>query len=143
MSNNISKISPETQKFLDEIKDNFIDTTHLKKLIEEQNTDMKVAYQESPKSKRGKFDEWIQFAPAYVVFLCKILKVVLDIGGFVYMLIGGFLTLFFVWQVLKAVHINGWSGLLNKSMIYIIIYLISIFIINKLRFIMYRIVNRI
>ena len=104
MSNNISKISPETQKFLDEIKDNFIDTTHLKKLIEEQNAGMKVAYQESPKSKREKFDEWIQFAPAHVVFLCKILKVVLDIGGFVYMLIGGFVTLFFVWQVLFQFH---------------------------------------
>lgn len=145
MDNNKPSVSPETKKFLDELDDNpFEKGTWQWRMREAQKAgafDPNRESWEPTKSIREKFADWVQFAPAPVVFVCKILKIILDVGGFIFMIIGGVAMLVSAWKILQAIDASGWRGLLDWPTLYVVGYFAAMFIINKLRWLMYRIVN--
>lgn len=122
-------VSPETQKFLDDLQK------------EKERLTPKPRDFVPPKTAAERFKEWVQFAPAPVVFLCKILKFILDVGGFIFILVGGVVMLVSAWKILQAIDASGWRGLLDWPTLYVAGYFAAMFIINKLRWLMYRIVN--
>lgn len=91
-----------------------------------------------PKSTfREKWIKWIRSFPKWAVFLCKLLYPIIDIGGFVYLICGGFLSLFNLFALYQKFTINGWEALFSVTSLYIIAYLIILFIIYRIRFWMY------
>ena len=146
MNDNNKKVSPETQKFLDELKQKTYDTSTIERILAEQRAGI-YRHWEPPKSKREQmkdnFKEWIQFAPPYVVFICKVLKFALDILSNGLIIIGFLIALVSAGDVIKAVVDNGWKVLLNKSTLYVAGYVATIYIINNIRFLLYRIIKRV
>lgn len=96
-----------------------------------------------PQTRAERFKEWVEFAPAPVVFLCKIFKLILDVGGFAFMVGGGIAMLYSAWAIWQACSVSGWRGLLDWNAAYIVGYFAGLTIINKLRSLMFRIVNRV
>lgn len=120
MDDKSKKLSPETQKFLDDL------------LKEKERMTPKPRDYVPKQTISERFEEWIYEAPRFVIFLCKILYQIFNIGGFVFAIAGGIFSLmcaYFVWK--GTMEITG--------IIYIIIYFALMFIINKFRFILYKI----
>ena len=114
------KVSPETQKFLDDLKKRY------------PHVNPRPYVPKQTMSER--FEEWICDVPRAVVILCKILYQILNIGGFVFMIVGGIFSLVCAYSVWK-----GTAGI--KGIIYIILYLLLMFIIKKVSFLLYRIID--
>lgn len=121
------RISEETKKFLEE--------------VEKQKYHVQPREYVPPKSIRERLTEWVHLAPGYVLWLCKALKSVLDIGGFLFMIGGGIAMLAAAWAVWQACSASGWRGLLDWPTLYVVGYFAAMFIINKLRFLMFRIIE--
>lgn len=138
-------VSEETQKFLDKLNDNpWEKGTWQWKMREAQKAGAFDPNRESwtpPKSVRERLTEWVHFAPGCVLWLCKALKFILDVGGFLFMIVGGVAMLVSAWKILQAIDASGWRGLLDWPTLYVAGYFAAMFIINKLRWLMYRIVN--
>lgn len=134
-------ISPETQKLLDDLKETTYDTTKLRQLVADQKAGREVPRWEPPKNRQEIFEEWIPMAPAPIVYICKILKIILDIGGFAFMIVGGITMLVSAWKLFQIFDTVGWSALLSCDTIYIVGYFIIMFVIDRGRFWIYRIVN--
>lgn len=145
MDDNKDSITEETRKFIEELNDNpWEKGTWQWRMREAQKAgafDPNQASWEPPKGIRERLTEWVHLAPGYVLWLCKALKFILDVGGFLFMIGGGIAMLAAAWAVWKAWGSSGWRGLLDWNTANIIGYFAAMFIINKLRFLMFRIVE--
>lgn len=86
--------------------------------------------------------EWREI-PRFVIFLCKILDFILTYAGFAFMIVGGILSLIWASSLWKLCAANGWRGLLNIETLYIVSYLVILIVIDRVRFLLFKIINRI
>lgn len=91
--------------------------------------------------KRFSLEDALICPPTLVVILCYILKPILLYGGFVFMLCGGLLSLIMAYGIIKSCITFGWHGILTINTVYILAYLVIMFIIDKLRYIVYLVVG--
>ena len=123
MGDKQKKVSPETQKFLDDLQKKQI--VIKPKEISTSDLDFEKEFQDTPR---------------FVVVLCKILKPIFDILGFVYAIIGGVAALCFTYSVWKFCAEVGWLGIFKTwDTLYIAIYLVLLFVIQKIRFLIFKI----
>ena len=93
-------------------------------------------------NKREKIEEWMLTAPNSVIFLVRVLKFILDQGGFVVLIIGGIGMLISLWQVIKGIRENGWNAILDWSTLNVIVYFAVMRVINETRVFLYRILHK-
>lgn len=109
------KTSPETQKFLEDLEKRY---PHVK-VRDDNNKDELEEFRDIPRA---------------VMILYKILYQIFNIGGFLFMIAGGMFSLICVYSVYKGImRMNG--------IIYIILYLVIMFLVKKISFWLYRIIN--
>ena len=121
------QVSEETRKFLEDLEKEMIPWDP-KEYI-------------PPKSIRERVTEWVHSAPGFVLGLCKILMYILDVGGVLFMIGGGIAALIWAWAIWRSCTASGWRGLLDWNTVYIAGYVVALVIINKLRLLMFRIVE--
>lgn len=99
-----------------------------------------VPISEKKKSRIIEFD--LDFPPGFLIVICKILNPILTILGFLFLIAGGLYSLLAVYSVWKVCAVSGWHGLIEtKYTLHIVLYLVLLFIINRLRYLVYRIAD--
>lgn len=94
---------------------------------------------EKKKSRKFEFD--LDFPPGFLIVICKILNPILTILGFLFLIAGGLYSLFAAYSVWKVCAVSGWHGLITKYTLHIVLYFVLLFIIGRLRYIVYRIAD--
>lgn len=123
-------ISEETRQYLLDMEKDLIDTTTLKKLIEDQRTGIDI------------HDNSIPERPHNLVVLCRFLYPVFDIGGFLFMLLGGIYSAMQIPAILDLLGAEKWSMFFKSRSLWIVVgYVLSMFVIKKVRFLLYRIIH--
>lgn len=81
-------------------------------------------------------------APGFVVALCKIINPILTFFSFIFMIGGGLFSLFCAYNIYQLYTVSGWHGIFETvNTLFIIAYFISLFIIGKIRLLVYRIIE--
>ena len=119
------KVSPETQKFLDDLKKRY---SHVES----------VKYTPK-KSMDERIEDWRMEAPCFVISLCDVMFKIVSFIKFPFVIIGGIFSLIWAYGIWKNFSVCGWQALLNINTLYIIFYFVIIFILNKILYFLYRI----
>lgn len=90
--------------------------------------------------KSGKFTLDLDFPPTFLVIICKIIKPIISILGFVFLVGGGLYSLLAAYTVWKVCAVSGWHGLIEtKYTLHIVLYFVLLFAINHIRYLIYKI----
>ena len=123
-------ISEETRQHLLDLEKDLIDTTTLKKLIEDQRAGIDIRNNPIPRR------------PHNLVVLCRFLYPLFDIGGFLFMLLGGIYSAMQISAIIDLLSTEKWSMLFNSRSLWIVIgYILSMYIIKKVSFLLYRVIH--
>lgn len=125
MDDKPTKVSPETQKFLDDLKKRYPHANPRPYVPE--------------KSISERIEEWALEAPSFVISLCKVLFKILCFIKFPFVIVGGIFSLIWAYGIWKDFSASGWESLLSMNTLYIIIYFAIIFITNKILLFLYKI----
>lgn len=109
----------------------------------------KVEFHTMPLRKKRKFrlsfsdlELALSDAPGFVVLLCKILYPVLSFASFLLLIGGGLFALYCAFGVYQVCTVSGLHGILETpKTLYIILFLILNFLVEKLRLIMCMIID--
>lgn len=134
---------------LDNITENYIDTTYLKEAVKRMEEGRHIPpspyYKETQEEKleslRYKFNQWVKNAPDSVVFICKILQKVFDYAGFAYMIVGGLFAIISFFKVFKSFRIIGLGALISSDALSVIFYIVAMIIIDRIRLLLCRIIE--
>ena len=119
------KSSEEVQKFLDDLQKQLIRIEPVKPIYPDDD-----------------FEKEFREIPRFVLFLCKILNFILNYGGFLFAIVGGIFSLIWAYGIWQLCADHGWRGLFEtKNTLYIIAYLVLLFVINKIRFLLFKIID--
>lgn len=123
-------ISEETRQLLLDLEKDLIDSTTLEKLIENQRAGIDIRNNSIPRR------------PHNLVVLCRFLYPILDIGGFLFMLLGGIYSAMQIPRILDMLTSEKWSMLFKSSSLWTVIgYVLSMYIIKKVSFLLYRVIH--
>lgn len=125
MDDNSKKISPETKKFVEDLRKRY------------PHTNPRPYYPK--KSRIERIEEWVIEAPNFVNFICKMMFKILSFMKFPLVIVGGIFSLIWAYGIWKNFSDSGWKSLLSMNALYIITYFAIIFIINKILFFLYKI----
>lgn len=80
--------------------------------------------------------------PVFLIVICKILKPLLTVFGFVFLIAGGLYSLLSAYCIWKVCAMSGWHGLIEtKYTLHIVIYFVLLAGINQLRYWVYKITD--
>lgn len=122
-------ISDEQKKFNEELE-------KLSKRLT-VNPDNIITYTPTPKKRfsfRRAIEDLSMCPPFFLVIICKILKPIFTLGGFIFLMGGGLYCLLAIYNLWTAFNASGWQGLLSIYTLHIILYFVLLWIINTIRF---------
>lgn len=93
----------------------------------------------SEQKKSGIFTLDLDFPPTFLVIICKIIKPIISILGFMFMVGGGLYSLFAAYTIWTACTSSGWQGIISKYTLHIVLYFVILFLINHVRYLVYKI----